>query len=259
VTLTVTEAPLSDFALSVSPSSLSLVQGTSGTTTVSTSVTSGSAQSVSLSASGLPSDATATFDPASVTAGDSSTLTVTAGAATAPGTYTVTVTGTGTSATHTATVALTVTAAPATVQNGDFETGSLAGWTAGGVVSPVVSTTPHTGAYSAQLGSTSPFNGNSILQQTVVVPSGSPALTFWYQPHCPDTLTYDQIQMQIRSTAGANLATVLNVCSNSGAWTQVSYSMAAFAGQTVVLWLNVHDDNWPTDPTWALFDDVVLK
>jgi hypothetical protein len=35
--------------------------------------------------------------------------------------------------------------------------------------------------------------------------------------------------------------------------------MAAYAGQTVVLWLNVHDDNWPTDPTWALFDDVVLK
>jgi hypothetical protein len=260
VTLTVTPAPPSDFGLSVSPSSLSVVQGASGTSTVSTSVTSGSAQTVSLSASGLPAGATATFSPASVTAGASSTLTVTADASTALGSYTVTVTGTGSTATHTASLALTVTAAPANaVQNGGFETGSLSGWSAGGVLLPGVSTTPHSGSYSARLGSSSPYNGNSILQQTVVVPSGSPTLTFWYQPHCPDTLTYDQIQLQIRNTAGTRLATVLNACSNTGAWTQVSYSMAAYAGQTVVLWLNVHDDNWPTDPTWALFDDVVLK
>ena len=259
VTLSVTPAPPSDFGLSLSPSSLSLVQGASGSSTVATTVTSGSAQSVSLSASGLPAGATASFSPASVTAGGSSTLTVSAGTA-APGTYSVTVTGAGPAATHSASLDLTVTAAPANaVQNGGFETGSLGGWTTGGVLLPGISTAAHTGSYSARLGSSSPYNGNSVLQQTVVVPVGSPVLTFWYQPHCPDTLTYDQIQLQIRNTAGTRLATVLNACSNSGAWTQVSYSMAAYAGQTVVLWLNVHDDNWPTDPTWALFDDVVLK
>src|SRR2546430_12693714 len=47
----------------------------------------------------------------------------------------------------------------------------------------------------------------------------------------PDTLAYDQIQMQVRNTSGSTLATVLNVCSNSGAWTQASFDMAPYAGQ----------------------------
>ena len=65
--------------------------------------------------------------------------------------------------------------------------------------------------------------------------------------------------MQVRSTSGATLATVMNVCSNSGAWTSVSYSMAAYAGQTVVLWFNDHDDGYATDPTSFLLDDVSLS
>ena len=185
-------------------------------------------------------------------------MTVAVGAGTAAGSYTITVTGTGTSATHTTTVALTVTGAPQGVVNGGFETGSLSGWSATGAYTPVVTTTPHAGSYSARVGSTSAVNGNSTLTQTVAIPSGNSRLTFWYQPHCPDTLTYDQIQMQIRNTAGATLATVLNVCSNSGAWTSVSYDTSAFAGQTVVLWFNDHDDGYAGDPTYFLLDDVAV-
>jgi hypothetical protein len=145
------------------------------------------------------------------------------------------------------------------VQNPGFETGSLSSWSPSGAFLPVVSTTAHTGSYAARLGSTSAVNGNSTLTQTVTVPAGSPTLSFWYQPHCPDTLTYDQIQMQVRSTSGSTLATVMNVCSNSGAWTQVTYGMAAYAGQTVVLWFNDHDDGYPSDPTYYLLDDVSLS
>ena len=103
------------------------------------------------------------------------------------------------------------------------------------------------------------MNGNSTLTQTVTVPSGTSTLSFWYQPHCTDTITYDQIQMQIRNTAGATLATVLNVCSNSGAWTQASFNMSSYAGQTVVLWFNDHDDGYAGDPTYFLLDDVSLS
>src|SRR5207248_5922335 len=118
--------------------------------------------------------------------------------------------------------------------------------------------TPHAGSYAVRVGSTGAVNGNSTLAQTIAVPAGTSTLTFWYQPHCPDTLTYDQIQMQVRNTSGSTLATVLNVCSNSGAWTQASLSMSSYTGQTVVLWFNDHDDGYPSDPTYFLLDDVSI-
>jgi len=185
-------------------------------------------------------------------------MTVAVGASTTPGTYTVTVTGAGTSATHTTTVALTVPAPPHDAVNGGLETGSLSGWTVSGVLAPAISTTAHSGGYSARLGAPSAFNGNSTLSQVIAIPSGNSVLSFWFQPHCTDTITYDQIQMQIRSTTGATLATVMNVCSNSGAWTSQTFDTSAYAGQTVVLWFNDHDDGYAADPTYFLLDDVAV-
>jgi hypothetical protein len=250
-----------DFSIAASPGSLSVAQGGTGTSTISTATTSGSAQTVSLSATGQPAGTTLSFNPASVSSGASSTMTVSVGSSTTAGTYPITVTGAGTSATHTTTVTLTVTgtAPPGAIVNGGFETGTTSGWTSSGVLAPVVITTPHSGSYSARLGSSTAYNGDSTLKQTIVVPSGNSRLTFWYQPHCPDTLTYDQVQMQIQNTAGTTLATPLNVCSNSGAWTQVTYDTSAYAGQTVVLRLNTHDDGYAGDPTYALYDDVSIS
>ena len=259
VTLTVNGTVTNDFSISASPSTVTVTQGGAGTTTVSTAVTSGSAQSVSLSASGLPAGTTAGFNPASVTAGGSSTLTLTTSGSTPAGNSTVTITGTGSSATHTTTLTLTVNpvSSGSGVTNGGFETGTFSGWTTAGQAEAVVNG-GHTGSYAARLGSTTPTNGDSTMQQTIAVPSGGGSLTLWYQPHCPDSLTYDQEQVQIRSTAGATLATLLNVCSNSGAWTQLTANLASFAGQNVVLWFNSHDDNYPSDPTYTLFDDIAL-
>jgi subtilisin family serine protease len=101
--------PANDFGVSVAPTAGSVAPGGSATATVSTSTTSGSAQSVSLAASGLPSGATASFSPASVTSGGSSTLTIATSAATPPGSYPVSVNGTGASGTRSATYTLTVT------------------------------------------------------------------------------------------------------------------------------------------------------
>jgi hypothetical protein len=65
--------------------------------------------------------------------------------------------------------------------------------------------------------------------------------------------------MQVRSTGGTTLATVLNVCSNSGAWTHVTFNMTPYAGHTVALWFNDHDDGYAGDPTYFLLDDVSLS
>jgi len=101
-------ASTNDFSMAVSPTSGSVNPGSSLTATVSTTLTSGSAQSVALTASGLPAGATASFNPSSVTTGSTSTLTIGTAATTPAGSYPVTITGTGASATHTATFTLTV-------------------------------------------------------------------------------------------------------------------------------------------------------
>ncbi|SCL15985.1 S8 family peptidase [Micromonospora inyonensis] len=101
--------PTNDFSVSVSPASGSTAPGGAVTATVNTATTNGSAQSVSLSASGLPSGATASFNPATVTSGASSALTIRTSESTPAGTYSVTVTGTAASGSRTATYSLTVT------------------------------------------------------------------------------------------------------------------------------------------------------
>jgi len=103
-----TGTPGADFSVSVSPTSGSVAAGSSVSATVGTATVSGDAQTVQLSASGLPSGATASFSPASVTTGSSSTLTISTTASVAAGTYPVTITAAG-SASRTATYSLTVT------------------------------------------------------------------------------------------------------------------------------------------------------
>src|SRR5262249_47318810 len=93
------------------PTSVTLVQASSATVTVHTAVTSGNAQTVSLSVSGLPSGGTGTLSPTSVTAGGSSTLTLSASATATLGTSNFTVTGTATSGSHAAAGSLTITTA----------------------------------------------------------------------------------------------------------------------------------------------------
>ena len=189
-------------------------------------------------------------------------MTVTTSTSTPNGTSTITVTGTSSSASHTATTSLTVTGGTTVVTNGGFETGSLSGWTTSGAFTPkVVSTPVHSGSFAAQLGNSTNLvagDGNSTITQTITVPTGTTTLSFWYNPHTADSITFDQQQAQIRSTSGATLATVLNVDSNSGTWTHVTFDMTPFAGQTVVLWFNAHDDGFgsPADPTWFFLDDV---
>ncbi|GHJ47660.1 hypothetical protein Cs7R123_50020 [Catellatospora sp. TT07R-123] len=106
-TLTVGSVTGNDFSVGVNPGSGNVQPGASTTATVNTSTTSGSAQTVNLSASGAPAGVTVSFSPSSVTSGSSSTMTVAASASTAAGTYNLTVTGSG-SVTRTASYTLVV-------------------------------------------------------------------------------------------------------------------------------------------------------
>src|SRR5258708_17794349 len=77
IALTINAVATPDFTLSASPTSLSVTQGTSGSSTISTTVSGGFNAAVSLSASGLPAGVTASFSPASFAAPGSGTSTLT--------------------------------------------------------------------------------------------------------------------------------------------------------------------------------------
>lgn len=104
----VNSAPANDFSLTASPAARTVTAGGSTTATVNTATTAGSAQSMSLSVSGLPSGATASFNPSSVTSGGSSTISITTSASTPSGNYGITVIGTGSTTTRTTLLRLTV-------------------------------------------------------------------------------------------------------------------------------------------------------
>ncbi|PYS31238.1 MAG: hypothetical protein DMG11_02020 [Acidobacteria bacterium] len=114
VTVTVSNAaPTFDFSLA-NGGNRTAVQGQSASNTVTATLVSGTAASVSFSASGLPSGATASFSPASCLPTCTSTLPISTSASTPSATSTITVTGTSGSLSHTTAFTLTVSAASST-------------------------------------------------------------------------------------------------------------------------------------------------
>lgn len=263
LTLSVTAAATNDFSLSVSPTSASVTAGSGTGATVSTAVTSGSAQSVALSASGLPSGATASFSPSSVTAGSSSTLTISTTSSTAAGTYTVTITGTGSSATHTTTFALTVNAATTCaagqeIANPGFESGATSWSATSGVIGQNGPSQPaHSGTWDAWLDGYGRSHTDTV-SQSITIPSGCSTytLSFWLHIDTAErttTTAFDTLTVTLGSTT---LATYSNLDKATG-YVQHSFNVSGFAGQTVTLtFKGVEDSSLQTS---FVIDDTALN
>ncbi|MFC7546009.1 M28 family peptidase [Plantactinospora sp. GCM10030261] len=253
--------PTNDFSVAVSPTSGSVARGGSTTATVSTATTSGSPQSVSLSATGAPSGVTVTFSPSSVTSGGSSTMTVTASASASTGTFSVTVTGTG-SVTRTATYTLTVygsggCAGGQVISNGGFESGS-ASWTASsGVITTSSQQPAHSGSYKAWLDGYGRSHTDT-LSQSVTLPAGCTTYTlaFWLHIDTAETtssVAYDRLTVRLGS---GTLATYSNL-NAAGGYQLRSLDVSGYAGQTVTLtFTGVEDASLQTS---FVVDDVTLQ
>ncbi|WP_446217217.1 M4 family metallopeptidase [Micromonospora sp. IBHARD004] len=247
------DAPCStgnDFSVSLSPTSGSVTAGGSVSTTVSTATTSGTAQTVTFSASGLPTGATASFNPTSVTSGGSSTLTISTSSGTPAGTYSVTVTGTGTSVNHTATYSLTVngtgggcTSPGQKLGNPGFESGNTVWASTSGVIGQYGSSgqPTHGGTWNAWLDGYGTSHTDT-LSQAVSLPAGCTSYNFSFWLHIDTSesttsIAYDTLRVQVLNSSGtvlATLATYSNLNKAAG-YTQRSFSLASYAGQTVTL------------------------
>ncbi len=110
------------FTISASPASLNVAQGNQGTSTITTTINNGFNSSISLSASGVPSGTTVSFNPNPIPAPGSgnSTMTITVGSSTPAGTYPIVVTGTGGGTQEKTTVDLTVTSVSGSGEGFDF-------------------------------------------------------------------------------------------------------------------------------------------
>ncbi|WP_039829357.1 M28 family peptidase [Streptomyces sudanensis] len=256
-----TGVPANDFSLSATPSSGTVNPGASTTATVATSTTSGSAQTVQLSAANAPAGVSVSFAPSSLTSGGSSTMTVTAASSTAPGVYTLTVTGTGASATRTTTYTLTVNGSGScdTVQkvaNGGFESGTSP-WTGDTAAIGAHSGQPaRTGTRSAWLvgyGSTR----TETISQSVTVPKGCAKATLTYYLHIDTaesgSTAYDVFRVQVN---GTTVATRSNANAASG-YLQQSVDLTSYAGQQVTLAFTASEDS--SLQTSFVIDDVTLQ
>jgi hypothetical protein len=180
-----------DFTLSLNPTSLTVPQGTSATTTLTLTPQNGFTGTVSLSLVGAPSGVT--LSPANVTVSGSSpvnqTLTVSVGNSVATGTYSLQVRATSGSLTKTASLSLTVTA-PATDFSIVLESNTLT-LAPGGIAYVRLSVTGSGGTLSLSLvdSNNNPFSYVSLSPTTTPIPS-APCWSFPPAPPWPRAPTH---------------------------------------------------------------------
>jgi subtilase family serine protease len=230
-----TTPPGNDFSITTSPTSATVQAGQSTTTTVTTAVTAGSAENIALTATGLPSGATATFNPTSIDGAGHSTLTIATTASTPSGTYQVGITGSDTDATHSATFALTVTGGstpPSDIVNGGFETGTLSGWTSTGTVSAIGSPV-HSGNHAARAGT-----GNGTLSQTFT--AHHTAFSLWADQICGQG-AFGFSTITLTDTTKNSSQTLLNQFCGQGAAGYHQLTATLTSGDSYTITINNQD------------------
>jgi hypothetical protein len=144
------------------------------------------------------------------------------------------------------------------IVNGGFE-GSATPWVLSGNAYWSNGGNQHSGTGYSVLGFYNNANGTEY--QTVTIPAGHPAnLTFWLNITTSESLStaYDFFFAEVRSTSGALLGTLATYSNrDAGAYSQKSFSLAAWRGQTVRVQFRATTDVSLT--TAFRVDDVSLR
>ncbi|MFE0020650.1 glycosyl hydrolase family 18 protein [Amycolatopsis sp. NPDC059021] len=216
--------PGNDFSVTSSPGTGSVDPGGSLTASITTAVTGGKPQQVSLAVTGAPSGATATISPSTVTAGETAKLSISTTAATASGSYLLTITGTAASGSHTATYTLTINGGTPSgpILNAGFESGALSPWTAV-AGDAIVSSPVHSGSHALQAAATGSSTGEAS-QNLTLAPNHAYTLKAWVQ----GSFAY----LGVRGGATASAWT------SSTGWTQLSVPFTTGASGAVTVYVH---------------------
>ncbi|WP_157250004.1 M4 family metallopeptidase [Nonomuraea typhae] len=210
------EGQQNQFSLTLDPASGQVDPGGTTTSTVRTQVTQGSAQQITLRAGTLPSGVTAQFNPATITAGQTSTLTLTTTAGSPQGGHTIAVTADGAEFDQTANYRLTI----GQVQN-DFSFS----------INPTSGSTQPTGSTQTTI-STQVTSGSA--QQITLSATGAPnGVTVTFNPA---TITAGQTSQVTVSASGAAPGTYPIVLNGAGANASHSATYNLTVGTTQNEW-----------------------
>jgi len=145
--------------------------------------------------------------------------------------------------------------------NPGFESGNVS-WNASNA--NIISTgQARSGTYAAKMGTTSSIT--DTIYQDIAVPIGPPAsLTLWLKIISAETTTttvYDTFALQVRDTSNNVLATLLSLSNLNkaayAAYTNLSYDLSAYGGQTIRLALTATNDSALVTSFYA--DDMALN
>lgn len=182
------------------------------------------------------------------------------------------------------------------IENGNFETGDLSGWTTGFTVGgdfpeysgpggywTVISERKYDGTYSARLGrfdqtytqglqgppqpGDEPSGREWIYQDVKLPPNSHKILSFYYKIRTYDTAVWDWFDaFIIDPDTGARLATIVSKAGKPGTdygeywesdWQKVTYDLTPFAGKTIRIQFECREDGWG-DQTAVYLDKISI-
>src|SRR5205807_4844423 len=97
----------------------------------------------------------------------------------------------------------------------------------------------------------------SAISQALTVPAGGGTLSFWVWPHSFDSVAYDWQDAYLTDLQGNVLVAIMHVAWNAQTWTNRTYDLSAYAGQTLRVKFLVHEEGYG-DETGMYVDDVAV-
>jgi hypothetical protein len=155
----------------------------------------------------------------------------------------------------------TCTSTSQLLANPGFESGNVSWTTTAGVIDNSNVSHAHSGTWAAWMdGYGSKHTDTAYQQVTIPATACSATLSFWLAIQTSEigTTVYDKLTVTVQDTTGkvlATLGTYSNV--NAGAYTQKTFNLAAYKGQTVRIHFNAVEDAGAA--TSFLIDDTAVN